>query len=283
MRTHRCRGVTLIELIVLIVVIAILLAIFVNVLQSQRGGGISRRAMPEQPAQYRTGPGQRHVGKEPPAKRGTFYDDPADHQGEPLKSNIYRALTDPGSRTDEADFWLRNWVVEILPYIDEQDLYNLLSAHLGRNFSEYRSTAGSALEGVRHPQQAQDLPLQPRQLRGELHRRSLARDQRVTLHVLEQVDHPAGRRPTAGATFRVERQTLDLLLAPSHAATPAPAATPPAARRSTHTATPGCDSSPSSTPARPRSPSSSARTAARSPAVACRPATVATPTATARS
>ncbi len=84
-------------------------------------------------------------------------------------------------------------------------LINLLSAHLGRNFFEYPSAVGSVLEGVRHPQQAQDSPLQPGQFGSELHRRFLSRHQCVTLYVLEQIDHFAGCGPAAGATFRVER------------------------------------------------------------------------------
>ena len=55
---------------------------------------------------------------------GTFFDDPAVHQGDPLASNIYRAITEPGVRDGEAQYWLRSWVVDILPYLDAQDMYN---------------------------------------------------------------------------------------------------------------------------------------------------------------
>ena len=53
--------------------------------------------------------------------------------------------------------------------------------------------------------------MQPRGFGGEDYRRFLARYERVTLHVLKQVDHPAGFRPTAVATFRIEREGFDLL------------------------------------------------------------------------
>ena len=55
---------------------------------------------------------------------GTFQDDPAVHQEDPYRSNIYRAISDPGTWAGESDFWLRSWVVDVLPYLDAQDMYN---------------------------------------------------------------------------------------------------------------------------------------------------------------
>ena len=81
---------------------------------------------------------------------GTFHDDPAQHQGDPLKSNIYRAITDPGTWAGESDFWLRSWVVDVLPYLDNQDIYNawdkgspyLSTTSMGPNGSTSNDGAG---------------------------------------------------------------------------------------------------------------------------------------------
>jgi prepilin-type processing-associated H-X9-DG protein len=108
---------------VLVVVLAVLLAIAVSVVQSPHVEG--RRI---QCANNMRNLGLALINYQTSKNRlpnaGTFFDDPARHQGDPLKSNIYQALTDPGTWAGESDFWLRSWVVEILPYIDAQDIYN---------------------------------------------------------------------------------------------------------------------------------------------------------------
>ncbi len=97
MRTHRCRGVTIIEVIVLVFVIAVLLAIAVSVVQSPPVDG--RRT---QCANNMRNLGLALINYQTSTNRlpnaGTFFDDPARHQGDPLKSNIYRALTDCPAR-----------------------------------------------------------------------------------------------------------------------------------------------------------------------------------------
>jgi prepilin-type processing-associated H-X9-DG protein len=55
---------------------------------------------------------------------GTIFDDPAIHQGDPAKSNLYRSIADPASFPRNSDCWLRSWVVELLPYLDNQELYD---------------------------------------------------------------------------------------------------------------------------------------------------------------
>jgi prepilin-type N-terminal cleavage/methylation domain-containing protein/prepilin-type processing-associated H-X9-DG protein len=143
MRTHRCRGFTLIELIVLVFVIAVLMAIVVNVLQAQRGCGCGRRT---QCANNMRNIGLALVVYQTTKNRlpdaGTFYDDPALNRGDPFRSNIYRAIIDPGTNPEGARAWLRSWVVEILPYFDNQDIYNAW------NFQEsYLSTGETAPSG----------------------------------------------------------------------------------------------------------------------------------------
>jgi len=58
---------------------------------------------------------------------GTIFDDPSHHGGDPACSNIRRALTEPASFADEPDPLRHSWVVDISPYLDYQDLYNVWS------------------------------------------------------------------------------------------------------------------------------------------------------------
>lgn len=55
---------------------------------------------------------------------GTIRDDPKVHQGDPTKSNLYLSITDPARLPDGGRCWLSNWVVEVLPYLDQPDLAN---------------------------------------------------------------------------------------------------------------------------------------------------------------
>jgi prepilin-type processing-associated H-X9-DG protein len=123
MQKHRCRGVTIIELIVLIFVIAVLMAIVVSVLQSQRGVNCRPQCANN----------MRNIGlalvnyqmlKNRLPSAGTFYDDPTLHRADPLRSTICWAIMNPAANPDMARSWLHSWVVEILPYFDNQDIYN---------------------------------------------------------------------------------------------------------------------------------------------------------------
>lgn len=53
---------------------------------------------------------------------GTFRDDPTVHGGDPEKSTIYQTIRDPGMLPDGGASWLHSWVVDVLPYLDQQDL-----------------------------------------------------------------------------------------------------------------------------------------------------------------
>lgn len=59
---------------------------------------------------------------------GTIVDDPAVHQGDPKRSNLYLSIADPGKVAGGAEAWRSSWVVEILPYLDEPDLANAWDA-----------------------------------------------------------------------------------------------------------------------------------------------------------
>ena len=124
MRTHRCRGVTIIELIVLVFVVAVSMAIVVSVLQSHDRRRDGRRVVCSN--------NLRNIGlalvnyqasKNRLPNAGTFHDDPTLHEGNPLKSTIHgRSMAPacvplrppPGSKV----------VAQILPDLDNQDMYN---------------------------------------------------------------------------------------------------------------------------------------------------------------
>jgi prepilin-type processing-associated H-X9-DG protein len=54
----------------------------------------------------------------------TFFDDPAVHGGDPTKSTIFRAINNPASFARDPGPLRGSWIVEILPFIDNQELYN---------------------------------------------------------------------------------------------------------------------------------------------------------------
>jgi prepilin-type N-terminal cleavage/methylation domain-containing protein/prepilin-type processing-associated H-X9-DG protein len=123
MRSRRCRGVTLLELMVAILVIAVGLAVIVTMLPEKRGCVV--RANCQNNLRFI---GLAMVNYETTHNRfpnaGTFHDDPVIHQGDPYRSEIYLAMTAPGATPGQADSWLHSWVVDLLPYLDEQDMYN---------------------------------------------------------------------------------------------------------------------------------------------------------------
>lgn len=55
---------------------------------------------------------------------GTFFDDPLVHGGTPANSVIARAIENPASFHGKADGWCHNWVIDIIPYLDSQDISN---------------------------------------------------------------------------------------------------------------------------------------------------------------
>src|SRR4051812_9063838 len=55
---------------------------------------------------------------------GTFRDNPAEHGGDPNKSNIYRSIVDDRELPDDPGSWLYNWVVDVMPYLDQPDIAN---------------------------------------------------------------------------------------------------------------------------------------------------------------
>jgi prepilin-type processing-associated H-X9-DG protein len=60
---------------------------------------------------------------------GTFHDDPAVHQSDPLKSSIYQALTNPSAFTTTDNPCLPNWAAGTSNYFDYAGLYNSWNFH----------------------------------------------------------------------------------------------------------------------------------------------------------
>ncbi len=55
---------------------------------------------------------------------GTFDDDPADHEGDPRNSTIYRALVAPSTFANDPSPLRHSWVVDLLPYLDQANVHN---------------------------------------------------------------------------------------------------------------------------------------------------------------
>src|SRR4051794_697261 len=90
------RGITLIELMVTIFIIALFLALIVVSLPTSRSTGRSAQCQNNMRnivlalINYQT-------TKNRYPNAGTFYDAPDVHQGDPLRSSIYRSIVDPGA------------------------------------------------------------------------------------------------------------------------------------------------------------------------------------------
>jgi prepilin-type processing-associated H-X9-DG protein len=119
MRSRRRRGFTLRDMMVVILIIGLFLGVVVPAVDNAREAG--RRAQCQN--------NMRQIGlgllgfvnannRFPNA--GTIYDDPAVHGGDPTRSNLYLALTDPGALGRGPGPLLGSWAADIIPYLDNQ-------------------------------------------------------------------------------------------------------------------------------------------------------------------
>ena len=116
-------GLRLIDLMVIVLLVGLLFGLLVPSLQVGRG---PNHRMQCQNCMRQLGLGllgyQNAKNRLPNA--ATFFDDPAVHGGAPTKSTIFRAINDPASFARDPSPLRSNWIVEILPYLDNQELYN---------------------------------------------------------------------------------------------------------------------------------------------------------------
>lgn len=122
-RRYARRGYTFTDMIVAVFVTALLFALFLPAMHQPQIHG--RRAQCQNNiknvalalVQYST----THNAY---PQAGTFFDDPEAHQGDPLRSNIYKALVNPSAFADDPSPCRSSWVVSVLPYLDQSDLSN---------------------------------------------------------------------------------------------------------------------------------------------------------------
>lgn len=124
MRIRHCRrGIKLSELMVVTFVFALMFGLIMSVLPRQRVGGRRLQCMSNIKQVGLGLIGYLNTHNAFP-NAGTFDDDPVTHGGDPKKSNIYQALMDPATVASQQNLSLHSWLVDILPHIDNQDIYD---------------------------------------------------------------------------------------------------------------------------------------------------------------
>ena len=115
------RGFKLIDLMAVILVIALTLSLAPHFLSNSEGCGHRTQCMNNL---RNTGLAlvQFQASRNHFPNAGTFLDDPEVHQGDPTRSNIYRAITNPAAFSSGTNPCLSNWVVDLLPYLDQADI-----------------------------------------------------------------------------------------------------------------------------------------------------------------
>ncbi len=118
------RGLTLIELLVIIAIVAILAGLLLPAIRSGHGHGHGRRTQClNNMRQVALGLIQSVNAHNVYPNSGTFEEDPtALASGDPKDSNIYKALSNPAGFGASGP--RHSWVVSILPFIDNQDLFD---------------------------------------------------------------------------------------------------------------------------------------------------------------
>ena len=145
MNSRRRRGFTLIELLVVISIIGVLVGLLLPAINSAREAG--RRAQCQN--------NQKNVGlalaqfstaKNAFPNSGTFFEDPTTgtlNVQDPTTSNIYAAVNNPAT-ANQAKYWGWSWVVDVLPYLDQQDLSNAWTLSQPYLYPQYIVGIGTA-------------------------------------------------------------------------------------------------------------------------------------------
>ncbi|SIO62875.1 prepilin-type processing-associated H-X9-DG domain-containing protein [Singulisphaera sp. GP187] len=122
-RSHPHRGFKLIDLMVVVLVIGVFFGLLIPAIEAAREAG-RRVHCSNNLRQLALSLINFTASKNQYPNAGTFFDDPAIHGGDPARSIIARSIENPAAFKGDTDGWRRSWVIDIIPYLDSNDVSN---------------------------------------------------------------------------------------------------------------------------------------------------------------